>query len=242
MGEGFRASCSQDFMKSSSAFITPEGYPFIAYSSGLFLFLAVAAWLFSSVALAVPAFITLLLTVFIISFFRNPERTPPSDTNLLVAPADGQVVYVGLSSQQHLGECQKISIFMSVFNVHVNRAPFSGKVLDYFYKPGKFYDARHTKASSENEQAGLVIETDQGDKIAFVQIAGLIARRIICYAQVGDRLERGERYGLIRFGSRVDIYLPSDMLPLVTMGQMTTAGETPLAQRGAGERQPKECC
>ncbi|MBV5336560.1 MAG: phosphatidylserine decarboxylase family protein, partial [Deltaproteobacteria bacterium] len=156
------------------------------------------------------------------------------------APADGTVVYVGPSLQQHLGECQKISIFMSVFNVHVNRSPFSGKVLDYFYKPGKFYDARHSKASSENEQAGLVIETDQGDTIAFVQIAGLIARRIICYAQVGDRLERGERYGLIRFGSRVDIYLPTNMSPLVALGQTTTAGETPLAQRMAG--QAKECC
>jgi phosphatidylserine decarboxylase len=227
-------------MKSSSSIITPEGYPFIAYSSGLFLLLAVASWFLSSLALAVPACITFLLTIFVVSFFRNPERTPPADEDLLVAPADGTVVYVGPSSQDHLGECQKISIFMSVFNVHVNRSPFSGKVLDYFYKPGKFLDARHTKASSENEQAGLVIETDQGEKIAFVQIAGLIARRIICYAKVGDRLERGERYGLIRFGSRVDIYLPLDLSPLVVVGQTTTAGETPLAERMAGKQ--KESC
>lgn len=226
-------------MKPSNAYITPEGYPFIAYSAGLFLFLATAAWLLSSLALAVPACITLLLTCFVVSFFRNPERRPPADENLLVAPADGTVVYVGPSTQPQLGECQKVSIFMSVFNVHVNRAPFSGKVLDYFYKPGKFYDARHSKASSENEQAGLLIETDQGDKIAFVQIAGLIARRIICYAQAGDRLERGERYGLIRFGSRVDIYLPLNLAPLVVVGQTTAAGETPLAHRVVS--QMKEC-
>lgn len=227
-------------MKPSSSIITPEGYPFIAYSLGLFLLLAAAAWFLSSMALAVPAFICFLLAIFVLSFFRNPERTPPADENLLVAPADGTVVYVGPSSQKHLGECQKISIFMSVFNVHVNRSPFSGKVQDYFYKPGTFLDARHTKASSENEQAGLVIETDQGDKIAFVQIAGLIARRIICYAKVGDRLERGERYGLIRFGSRVDIYLPLSLSPLVAVGQKTTAGETPLAQRMVC--QEKGCC
>lgn len=226
-------------MKSSSSIITPEGYPFIAYSAGLFLLLAAGTWLVPSVILAVPAGITFLLTLFVISFFRNPERVPPSDSTVIVAPADGQVVYIGPSTQEHLGDCLKISIFMSVFNVHVNRAPYSGSVIDYFYKPGKFYDARHAKASCENEQCGLVIETNSGQRIVVVQIAGLIARRILCYAKSGDRLERGERYGLIRFGSRVDVYLPAELTALVSVGQMTTAGVTPLAQFGSDPA--KEC-
>ena len=219
-------------MKSSKAIITPEGYPFIAYSAGLFLLLASAALLLSSAILAIPAFITLLLVIFVISFFRNPERTPPEDPALVIAPADGTVVYVGPSEQEHLGQCQKISIFMSVFNVHVNRFPATGRVVAHFYKQGKFYDARHAKASCENEQCGLVIETAQGCKIAFVQIAGLIARRILCYVKEGDQLERGERYGMIRFGSRVDVYLPLGLEPLVTVGQTTRAGVTPLVKIG----------
>ncbi|WP_281185482.1 phosphatidylserine decarboxylase family protein [Trichlorobacter lovleyi] len=219
-------------MRPSNALITSEGYPFIAYSAGLFLFLAGGAVLLKSVALAVPAAVTLLLVLFVISFFRNPERMPPADTALLVAPADGTVVYVGPATQEHLGACQKISIFMSVFNVHVNRAPISGTVVDRFYKQGKFYDARHADASCENEQCGLVMEQDNGVRVAFVQIAGLIARRILCYAEVGDRLERGQRYGMIRFGSRVDVYLPEGLESLVTVGQTTVAGETALVRLG----------
>lgn len=217
-------------MRPSNALITPEGYPFIAYSAGLFLFLALGALLLNSFALAIPAVVTLLLLVFVISFFRNPERTPPADQSLVVAPADGTVVYVGPSTQEQLGPCQKISIFMSVFNVHVNRAPVSGTVVERFYKQGKFYDARHAKASCENEQCGLVMETEAGVKVAFVQIAGLIARRILCYVDKGDRLERGGRYGMIRFGSRVDVYLPEGCVPLVQVGQSTTAGVTALTR------------
>ncbi len=217
-------------MKPSKALITPEGYPFIAYSFGLFCLLLAATVLLSSTVLAIPTVITFLLVVFVISFFRNPERSAPADPELVIAPADGTVVYVGPSEQEHLGQCQKISIFMSVFNVHVNRFPFAGKVVDYFYKQGKFYDARHAKASCENEQCGVVIETAQGMRIVFVQIAGLIARRILCYVKVGDQLERGERYGMIRFGSRVDVYLPNGLEPLVSVGQTTWAGETPLVR------------
>lgn len=217
-------------MRPSNALITPEGYPFIAYSGGLFLFLAAGALLLKSAALAVPAVITFALLLFVISFFRNPERQPPADTSLVVAPADGTVVYVGPASQEHLGECLKISIFMSVFNVHVNRAPVTGTVVEHFYKQGRFYDARHAKASSENEQCGLVMETASGAKVAFVQIAGLIARRILCYVDTGDRLERGERYGMIRFGSRVDVYLPTMCEPMVAVGQTTTAGVTALTK------------
>ncbi|MDY0383522.1 phosphatidylserine decarboxylase family protein [Trichlorobacter sp.] len=217
-------------MRPSNALITPEGYPFIAYSGGLFLFLSVGALLLHSVALAVPAVITFALLLFIISFFRNPERQPPADSSLVVAPADGTVVYVGPAHQEHLGDCLKISIFMSVFNVHVNRAPVTGTVVEHFYKQGRFYDARHAKASSENEQCGLVMETASGVKVAFVQIAGLIARRILCYVEPGDRLERAERYGMIRFGSRVDVYLPTMCEPMVAVGQTTTAGVTALTK------------
>lgn len=217
-------------MRPSNAPITPEGYPFIAYSAGLFLFLACGAYLLNSIVLAQPAVIALLLMLFVVSFFRNPERTPPADDALLVAPADGTVVYVGPAEQEQLGECQKISIFMSVFNVHVNRSPLSGTVVERFYKAGKFYDARHDKASCENEQCGLVVEHASGVRVAFVQIAGLIARRILCYVDAGDTVQRGGRYGMIRFGSRVDVYLPRNLQALVQVGETTVAGETALAR------------
>jgi phosphatidylserine decarboxylase len=125
-------------------------------------------------------------------------------------------------------EMEKISIFMSVFNVHVNRAPLSGKVLDSFYTKGKFYDVRDERATFENEQQGLVLEAAPGVKLVVVQVAGLIARRIICYAKTGDLLTRGRRYGLIRFGSRLDVYLPLGSQVKVAMGQKTVAGETVL--------------
>lgn len=217
-------------MKPSKALITPEGYPFIAYSFGLFCLLLAATVLLSSAVLAIPTVITFLLVVFVTSFFRNPERSAPTDPDLVIAPADGTVVYVGPSEQEHLGQCQKISIFMSVFNVHVNRAPVSGRVIERFYKVGKFYDVRHAKASCENEQCGLLIETLSGTRIVCVQIAGLIARRILCYVDAGEQLERGKRYGMIRFGSRLDVYLPSGLEPLVSVGQTTWAGETPLVR------------
>ena len=214
---------------SNNGIIAREGYPFIAYSVGLTVLLTLSAWKLQSMVLAVPAFISLLLTLFVISFFRNPERTAPGDGNAVVAPADGTVIVVERVSENPLGvEALKISIFMSVFNVHVNRAPLDGKVVDITYYPGRFLDARDGRASSENERNSVVLETAAGVRIAFVQIAGLIARRIICYPIVGDALVRGSRYGLIRFGSRVDVYLPAGGNPLVKLGDTTTAGETVL--------------
>ncbi len=219
-------------MNSSPPFAR-EGYPFIVFSSVLTLLLVSSAWKLCSVILAVPAFIALLLTGFILYFFRNPERTPPADQQAVVAPADGTVIVVERVTETPLGcEALKISIFMSVFNVHVNRAPFSGTVVDTFYHRGKFFDARDGRASFENERSGIVMRLDSGVKIAFVQIAGLVARRIISYPGIGDRLIRGERYGLIRFGSRVDVYLPTDVTPLVRLGEKTVAGETVLARIG----------
>jgi len=217
----------------NNGIIAREGYPFIAYSIGLTILLTISAWVLHSAVLAVPAAISFLLTLFVVSFFRNPERTPPGDENMVVAPADGTVIVVDRVHETPLGsEALKISIFMSVFNVHVNRAPLDGKVIDIKYHAGRFLDARYGRASSENERNGVVLETAAGVRIAFVQIAGLIARRIICYPRVGDVLERGTRYGLIRFGSRVDVYLPVGVEPLVKLGDTTVAGETVLGRLG----------
>ncbi|MBW4055967.1 MAG: phosphatidylserine decarboxylase family protein [Proteobacteria bacterium] len=217
-------------MNNSSPF-AKEGYPFIAYSIGLTVLLSVASWRFSSTVLLVPAVISLLLTLFVLYFFRNPDRTVPADSFAVIAPADGTVIVVEQVPETPLGSSAlKISIFMSVFNVHVNRVPFDGTVIDTFHHQGKFFDARDGRASFENERNGIILEIAGGTRIAFVQIAGLIARRIISYPRIGDLLVRGERYGLIRFGSRVDVYLPPDVEPLVKLGDKAVAGETVLAR------------
>jgi phosphatidylserine decarboxylase len=216
-------------MNNSSPFAR-EGYPFIAYSVGLTALLVVAGLRVTEI-MYIPAAISLLLTLFVLYFFRNPERTPPTDRTALVSPADGTVIVAERVKETPLGtEAMKISIFMSVFSVHVNRVPFDGKVLDTFHHNGKFFDARDGRASCENERNGIVLEITGGTRIAFVQIAGLVARRIISYPLVGDLLVRGERYGLIRFGSRVDVYLPAHVTPLVKLGDNAVAGETVLAR------------
>ena len=219
-------------MDNSSPF-AKEGYPFIAFAVGLTLLLGLSSWKLASFVLALPAAVSVLLTLFVLYFFRNPERTPPADPKAVIAPADGTVIVSERVAETPLGsEALKISIFMSVFNVHVNRVPFDGRVLDVSYHRGKFFDARDGRASCENERNGILLETVGGVRIAFVQIAGLIARRIVCYPRVGDLLKRGERYGLIRFGSRVDVYLPVDTEALVKIGDKTVAGETLLARIG----------
>ena len=218
-----------------------EGYPFIAYTAGLTILLVFSAWKLCSFVLAIPAAVSFLLILFVLYFFRNPERTPPADVQAVVSPADGVVVVVERVSETPLGcPALKISIFMSVFNVHVNRVPFDGTVVDVFYHRGKFFDARDGRASCENERNGILLEIPGGARIAFVQIAGLIARRIVCYATIGDDLKRGERYGLIRFGSRLDVYLPVDMEPLVKLGDIAVAGETVLGRFGNVGKIPNE--
>ncbi|MRR59167.1 MAG: phosphatidylserine decarboxylase family protein [Deltaproteobacteria bacterium] len=212
-------------MRNTNTPIAAEGYPFIAGAAVIAVALAVLgskmpAFLFLSV-------LFVALTLFVVFFFRNPERTIPADENAVIAPADGVVIYLGPSREEHLGEeMTKISIFMSVFNVHVNRVPITAKVLDTFYTKGKFLDVRDERATFENEQAGLVLETANGMKMGVVQVAGLIARRIVCYAAKGEHLVRGRRYGLIRFGSRLDVYLPRETVVKVKMGEKTVAGET----------------
>ncbi len=222
-------------MRNQNTPIAVEGYPFIAVAGVVTLVLAAVRWKLALIGAAplyvtvvtLLAFLTFAATLFIIYFFRNPRRVPPADPNGVLAPADGVVIYLGNAPESRTGfEMRKISIFMSVFNVHVNRVPFSGRVLDTFHCEGRFLDARDDKATFENERCGIVLESEKGARVVFVQVAGLIARRIVSYPRTGDFLFRGDRYGLIRFGSRVDLYLPVDSEIRVALGDRTVAGET----------------
>ena len=208
-------------MRNQDQPIAVEGYPFIALFAFVTVVFGLLGWSFLTVLM-------LAVTLFSVYFFRNPERQVPAEENAVVAPADGKVVFVGeVPEERYLNtDAIKVSIFMSVFNVHVNRVPFSGKVIDMFYNRGEFFNASLDKASLENEQAGILLETSRGARLLFVQIAGLVARRIVTYPNVGDTLEKGQRYGLIRFGSRVDVYLPRGSDIQVKVGDVTVAGES----------------
>ena len=203
-------------------------------------------WIFVSLFIAVTLFfywlsvflgtIGLLLTLLCIYFFRDPFRYTPQGDGLVVAPADGRVLFVKsfplpaeLSETEESQQC--ISIFMNVFDVHVNRVPIAGKLTKIVYKPGKFFNAALDKANPENERMSYELTLKGKKKLYFVQIAGLVARRILCYKNEGDKVTAGERVGMIRFGSRVDIYLPEGFEPVVTEGQRTLAGETLIAKR-----------
>lgn len=168
--------------------------------------------------------------VFALQFFRDPARVPPADADVVIAPADGRIVVVEKVRDEYLGrEALKISVFMNVFNVHSNRSPVDGEVKGVWYTSGSFVNADLDKASTENERNAIHIATARGD-VTCVQIAGLIARRILCYVKAGDMLARGQRYGFIRFGSRVDVYLPVTSRAEVTIGQKVTGGRTILAR------------
>ncbi|PLY03676.1 MAG: phosphatidylserine decarboxylase family protein [Desulfuromonas sp.] len=201
--------------------VAREGLPFIALFAFVTLVFALLDWGFL-------AFIALVLTLFTVYFFRDPERYCSAENGDVIAPADGKVVFVGEVMEERFfkEEVQKVSIFMSVFDVHVNRAPCSGKVVDTYYNKGEFLNASLDKASLENEQSGIFMQTENDKNILFVQVAGLIARRIISYPKTGDIIKRCNRYGLIRFGSRVDIYLPKSAELSVHLGDRTVAGET----------------
>jgi phosphatidylserine decarboxylase len=203
------------------------GHPFILGGVVVALVgLAVAAWL---------AWIGVIFTLFCLYFFRDPERVAPSRPGLVVAPADGRVIAVGQvapPAELELGEQPrwKVSIFLSVLNVHVNRSPVAGRVQRIAYRAGKFVNASLDKASEDNERNALSIRLEDGRDLAVVQIAGLIARRILCDVHEGDALLAGERFGIIRFGSRTDLYLPHGVRPLVEVGQTMTGGETVMAE------------
>jgi phosphatidylserine decarboxylase len=170
----------------------------------------------------------ILLTLFIAYFFRNPQRKIPTRPNAILSPADGKIIYVGEAQEKrYLQEkAMKVSIFMSLFDVHINRSPVSGKVLKKVYNPGEFLVAHAEKSSLVNEQNALILLTEDRVKVLVVQIAGLVARRIVCYPKLGESLKRGEIFGLIRFGSRVDLYLPLTVNPAVRVGQKVKGGES----------------
>ena len=178
--------------------------------------------------------IGLVCTVWCYYFFRDPERVTPEIKDVVVSPADGivqMITKVKAPEELDMGgeEFTRVSVFMSVFNVHVNRAPAEGTITKAVYVPGKFLNATLDKASKDNERQLLAMKTASGKESVFVQIAGLIARRILCFAKPGDKYKAGERFGLIRFGSRLDVYLPAGVEPQVCVGQIMTAGETVIA-------------
>jgi phosphatidylserine decarboxylase len=169
-----------------------------------------------------------LLTLFVISFFRDPERSIPPGEKAVLSPADGKIITVEPCREEHLlkGPSLKVSIFMSLFNVHVNRIPLTGRVIDISYQAGKFIRANLDEASAMNEQNAVLMETPEGTRLLFVQIAGLIARRIVCWVKKGDAVERGCRFGMIRFGSRVDVYLPENTRMQMKIGEKVLGGQT----------------
>jgi phosphatidylserine decarboxylase len=203
--------------------IAHEGYPFIVFSLVITIFIAFLGigWL---------TILFVFITFFIIWFFRNPERSFQEEEKVLISPADGKIIKIenvevnGTIS----GRFKKISIFMNVFNVHVNRAPYSGKIEAINYHEGKFFSANLDKASLDNERNEVMIRTEDGRRVWMVQIAGLIARRIVCWVDVGANIKKGERFGLIRFGSRVDVYLPEDSRISVKLKDKVKAGHTSL--------------
>ncbi len=212
--------------------ITPEGYPFIGAFALVSLILF---WLWSPLG-----WLGFVLTLWCIYFFRDPPRTTPVRDGLVVAPADGTVSQITTAAPPHelgLGDkpLPRVSIFMSVFNCHVNRSPVAGQVEKIVYQPGKFLNADLDKASADNERNSLLIATGAGPRILVVQIAGLVARRIVCFVKEGQPVGAGERFGMIRFGSRLDVYLPPDTAPLVAVGQTAIAGETVLADLHGGD-------
>jgi phosphatidylserine decarboxylase len=218
-----------EFFSSIADAIAPvhrDGHVFIAIGVGLtllfFLLWPPLGWLFAAV------------TAWVAYFFRDPDRVTPIREGLVVAPADGRINQIEKVRPPHelgLGETERtrISIFLSIFDVHVNRAPVAGRVVRSIYVPGVFFNATLNKASEENERRALVIATPTGIEVAAVQIAGMVARRIVTFVSEGDSVSAGQRIGLIRFGSRVDVYLPAGRDALVAVGQRAIAGETVLA-------------
>jgi phosphatidylserine decarboxylase len=222
-------------LDSITSFFVPihkDGYKFVAA-------FAVGALLLSWVSEPL-GWIGVLATLWCAYFFRDPERFPPEGKGLVIAPADGRISAIeevvspkelDLDSEKRT----RISIFLSVFDVHINRSPVAGKITKIVYVPGKFLNAELDKASEENERQCLTLETGNGTRVGCVQIAGLIARRIVTFVQQGATVEAGERFGLIRFGSRTDIYLPPGTRPVVSVGQTAIGGETVLADMGSGK-------
>ncbi len=203
--------------------IAREGWPYLA---GTVAVAAVVTYFFCW--WSAPLW---LAALFVLQFFRDPPREIPQGEGLVLCPADGRVIVVGNARDPYRGvDALKISVFMNVFNVHSNRSPVDGVVKEIVYNKGLFVNASFDKASSDNERNAMVLETRDGTVLTCVQVAGLIARRILCYVKSGDSLARGQRYGFIRFGSRVDVYLPPGSKPRVAIGDKVKATSTVLAE------------
>lgn len=212
-------------MTDSSPSIAKEGYPII----GLCALTAIIAAVLECAVLAV---VFLVLVWFSVFFFRDPERVVPTTEGIAVSPADGKIIRIQTRPDPITGEEKTcISVFMNVFSVHVNRAPIAGTVEKIQYIPGLFINAAYDKASTDNERCAYLMKDENGAEWTFVQISGLIARRIVCRTAEGDELARGERFGLIRFGSRVDLYMPAGYTPAVTIGDQVFAGQSILVHK-----------
>jgi phosphatidylserine decarboxylase len=206
-------------------------HPIIAKEGWLYLALAVVVAAVASFFVGWWSAPLWLAAIFVLQFFRDPPREIPRGEGLVLCPADGRVIVVGNARDPYRNaDAVKISVFMNVFNVHSNRSPVDATVQSVNYSAGLFVNASFDKASVENERNALVLRLDDGTEISCVQVAGLIARRILCYAKAGDRLARGQRYGFIRFGSRVDVFLPPGSRPRVAIGDMVKASSTVLAE------------
>jgi len=204
--------------------IAREGWPFLIVTGALALVLTVLDY-------RVAAVVAWLVFAFVLQFFRDPGRVIPQGARAVLSPADGRVVKVERARDPYLDrDALKISVFMNVFNVHSNRSPVDGVVMNVWYNAGSFVNAALDKASLENERNAMHLATVRGQDVTCVQIAGLIARRILCYAKVGDTLARGQRYGFIRFGSRVDVYLAPDAVAKVAIGDRVRATATVIAE------------
>lgn len=204
--------------------IAREGWVFIAIA----FLTAIGVTVFAGWLWAIPLWI---IAFFVLQFFRDPPRDIPENKNAILAPADGRIVAIEKTEDPYLKrDAIKISVFMNVFNVHSNRSPVDGKVEDKWYFPGKFINADLPKASLENERNALWIKSDNGADITCVQVAGLIAKRIVCHITANEHLRRGQRFGFIRFGSRVDVYLPLNIKINVNIGDKVSATETVLAE------------
>lgn len=209
-----------------------QGHDSIIAREG-YIFILISAFFTVSAGFTAPRWVALLfflITAFIVWFFRNPERKTPPDEKLVISPADGKVIKIEDIEDHELakGPFRKVCIFMNVFSVHVNRIPYAGRIEAIRYDKGKFLTANLDKASTDNERNGLLIRMADGRAIGLIQIAGLVARRIVCWVNEGMMVEKGERFGLIRFGSRVDVLLPADTTVLVKLGDKVRAGETPI--------------
>ena len=204
--------------------IAREGWPFLAVA-------VVVAAVLTGLGQGILAFLAWIAVAFIVQFFRDPARNIPEGANAVLSPADGRIVVVEPARDPYLDrDALKISVFMNVFNVHSNRSPVDGTVANRWYHAGSFLNAALPKASLENERNALHLRTASGQDVTCVQIAGLIARRILCYVDTGATLARGQRYGFIRFGSRVDVYLDPAARPRVAVGDVVSATETVLAE------------